>query len=158
MILNRKFRFKFSKSREYKGKIKQVIIKRSRVGEYYLIIVTDANPKEYRKTHNGASVGIDFGLKMYLTMSDGSEYSNPLFFKQYLSKIRQNLVIFQSARKEVIIARKSELNLQDCMRTCIINEKTINSKLLTNFAKVRLYLHRRFTPNWYDKDVGKKNE
>ena len=31
LILNRKFRFKFSKSREYEGDIKRVIVKRSRV-------------------------------------------------------------------------------------------------------------------------------
>lgn len=89
LILNSKFRFKFSKSREYEGNIKRVIVKRSRVNEYYVVIVTDANPKVYRKTHNGASVGIDFGLKMYLTMSDVSEYSNPLFLKQHLSEIRK---------------------------------------------------------------------
>ena len=47
--------FKFSKSREFEGKIKLVTIKRTAIGEYYLIIVTDANPKQYRKTHTGAS-------------------------------------------------------------------------------------------------------
>lgn len=89
IIINQKFRFKFSKSREFEGKVKRVIIKHSRVNEYYLIVVTDATPKKYRKTHNGASVGIDFGLKTYLTMSDGIEYSNPLFFKQNIAKIRK---------------------------------------------------------------------
>ncbi len=90
IILNQKFIFKFSKSREFGGgEVKRVIIKHSRVNEYYLIVVTDAIPQKYRKTHNGASVGIDFGLKTYLTMSDGSEYYNPLFFKQNLKTIRK---------------------------------------------------------------------
>lgn len=89
LILNKKFRFKFSKSREIEGNIKRIIIKRSKVGDYYVMIVTDAKPKEYRKTHNGASVGIDFGLKTYLTMSDGNTYSNPEFLKQHLQEIKQ---------------------------------------------------------------------
>ena len=37
------FKFKFSKSREFEGKIKLVTIKRTPIGEYYLIIDTDAN-------------------------------------------------------------------------------------------------------------------
>ncbi len=116
LILNRKFRFKFSKSREYEGNIKRVIVKRSRTDEYYLIIVTDAKPKEYRKTRNGASVGIDFGLKTYLTMSDGSEYSNPQFLKQQLKEIKQkcrNLSKCQKGsnnrkRKRIELARLHE--------------------------------------------------
>lgn len=80
--------FKFSKSREFEGKIKLVSIKRTPLGEYYLILVTDANPKKYRKTYNGASVGIDFGLKTYLNMSDGTKIDNPLFFKANLSEVR----------------------------------------------------------------------
>lgn len=62
-------RFKFSYSRPYDGRIKRIIIKRSPIGEYYLIITTDAELKAYGKTHNGASVGIDFGLKTYMVMS-----------------------------------------------------------------------------------------
>lgn len=127
MILNRKFRFKFSKSREYEGNIKRVIVKRSRVNEYYVVIVTDANPKAYRKTHNGASVGIDFGLKMYLTISDGSEYSNPLFLKQHLSEIRKNPATYQNVRMIVIIVRKNELNLRNYMNICITSERIISS-------------------------------
>ena len=38
----------------------------------------------YRKTHDGASIGLDFGLKTYLTKSDGSKINSPLFFKRCL--------------------------------------------------------------------------
>lgn len=63
-----KKRFKFSYSRPYEGRVKRIAIKRSRLGEYYLIITTDAEPKAYGKTHDGASVGIDFGLKTYIEL------------------------------------------------------------------------------------------
>lgn len=116
LILNKKFRFKFSKSRDYEGNIKRITVKRSKVGDYYVTILTDAKPKEYRKTHNGASVGIDFGLKTYLTMSDGSEYSNPQFLKQRLKEIKQkcrNLSKCQKGsnnrkRKRIELARLHE--------------------------------------------------
>lgn len=82
-------RFKFSYSRPYEGKIKRIVINRSRLGEYYLIITTDAEPKIYEKTHNGASVGIDFGLKTYMVMSDGTTISNPQFLKSDLDNVRR---------------------------------------------------------------------
>ena len=47
-----------------------------------MIIVADYNPfSSNRKTHDGASVGLDFGLKTYLTASDGSKIDSPLFWK-----------------------------------------------------------------------------
>ena len=82
-------RFKFSYSRPYEGRVKRVAFKRSPLGEYYVIITTDAEPKAYGKTHNGASVGIDFGLKTYLVMSDGTTVENPQFLKSELSNVRR---------------------------------------------------------------------
>jgi putative transposase len=83
-------RFRFSFSRPYEGKIKQIRIKKETCSRYSLIIVTDYNPlSSYRKTHNGASVGLDFGLKTYLTASDGNNIISPLFFKTFQNKIKK---------------------------------------------------------------------
>ena len=82
-----KKRFRFSYSREYEGKVKQVRVKRSSAREYYLVIITDAKPHNYAKTHNGASVGVDFGLKTYMTISDGTVIENPQYLKQSLKKL-----------------------------------------------------------------------
>ena len=81
--------FQFSYSRPYEGKVKQVRIKRSPLGEYYLYIVTDAVAQSYRKSHDGASVGMDFGLKTYLTLSDGTRIENPQFLKHDLNELRR---------------------------------------------------------------------
>ena len=81
--------YKFSLSREYKGKVKTVKFKRSPLGEYYIIITTDAVGKTYGKTHNGASVGIDVGLKTYMTMSDGTTVESPLFLKTNLHLLQK---------------------------------------------------------------------
>lgn len=81
--------FQFSYSRPWEGKVKQVRIKRSPLGDYYLYIVTDAVAQSYRKSHDGASVGMDFGLKTYLTLSDGTRVENPLFLKKGLNDLRK---------------------------------------------------------------------
>ena len=81
--------FQFSYSRPYEGKVKNVRIKRSPLGEYYLYIVTDAVAHPYGKSHDGASVGMDFGLKTYLTMSDGTRIENPLFLKPYIKDLKK---------------------------------------------------------------------
>ena len=84
-----KKRFKFSYSRPYVGKVKQVRIKRCNSNRYSIYITTDNSfVNSYGKTHNGASVGIDFGLKTYMTLSDGNTFESPRFFKQYESKVR----------------------------------------------------------------------
>ena len=81
--------YKFSKSRNYEGRVKRVVLKRNRLGEYFILIVTDAEPQSYGKTLKGASVGIDFGLKKYLTLSDGTAYDNPQFLKESLVELRR---------------------------------------------------------------------
>lgn len=71
--------------------MRQIRIKRSRLGEYYLYIITDAvaGSLSHGKSRKGASVGVDFGLKTYLTLSDGTRIGNPLFLKQDLNELRR---------------------------------------------------------------------
>jgi len=84
-----KKRFKFSLSRPYAGKVKTLTVKRSPLGEYFIVMVLDKAPVTFRKTHNGASVGIDFGLKTYMTMSDGTKVKSPQFLKTTLPKVQR---------------------------------------------------------------------
>lgn len=81
--------FKFSYSRPYDGKVKNVRVKRLHPGEYRIYIVTDSTPESYHKTHNGAMVGMDFGLKTFLTLSDGTTVDAPLWLKANLRKLRK---------------------------------------------------------------------
>lgn len=81
--------YKFSLSRPYEGKVRTVAVKRSPLGEYYVIITTDAKPGKYGKTHDGASVGIDFGLRTYMTFSDGTKVQSPLYLKRELPNLRK---------------------------------------------------------------------
>ena len=84
-----KKRFKFSLSRPYAGKVKTITVKRNHLGEFFIVMVLDQSPQSIGKTHNGASVGIDFGLKTYMTLSDGTEIKNPQFTKENLTELRR---------------------------------------------------------------------
>ena len=80
--------FTFWKHRKWTGAIKKVIIKRDNVGDYYLYLVCE-NPKPPKKLPlTGNEAGADFGLKTFLTLSDGIKIESPEFYKQSLNAIR----------------------------------------------------------------------
>ena len=79
--------FRFSFSRPFKGNVKQVRLKLSPNGDWYLYVITDAHPEACGKSHNGASVGIDFGLKTYMTFSTGEKLQHPQFLKADLKHL-----------------------------------------------------------------------
>ena len=81
--------FKFSLSRPYEGNVRQIRVKRSHLGEYYICIVTDATAKPYSKTHDGARIGVDFGLKTYMMFSNGEKITHPQFMKKDLNALRK---------------------------------------------------------------------
>lgn len=91
-------RFRFFKSRDWEGKVKNVRVFRSR-GDWYIVVVTEAQPKPYGKSHTGASAGIDFGLKTYMTFSDGTRIEAPLFYRQLLNKVRKWQRLLSKAQK-----------------------------------------------------------
>ncbi|ETO91577.1 MAG: transposase OrfB [Candidatus Xenolissoclinum pacificiensis L6] len=61
--------YKFIKSRNFEGKIKTVTIKRDNLGYFYICIAVENKKKVY--TTSSKTVGIYFGLKNFLTLSNG---------------------------------------------------------------------------------------
>ena len=80
--------FSYFKSRNIEGKIKTVTIKRDALGDIYIYLVCDVSAQEVIE-RTGKSVGYDFGLKKFLTASDGKDIESPLFFAKN-SKIIKN--------------------------------------------------------------------
>ena len=108
--------FQFSFSRPYKGKVRQIRIRRSRLGEYYLYVVTDAvaGSLVHGKSLEGASVGMDFGLKTYLTLSDGTRIENPLFLKSALNELRRKSRALSRCGKDSNHRRERRKDLERC--------------------------------------------
>jgi len=122
LINNIKKKFKFFKSRDYNGKIKKVFIKKDSNNNYYITIVTDWSPSKYRKSHNGASVGIDFGLKDYLTLSNGIKYSNPEFLRKDFTKFKQACRKLSNAKKNSN-NRERKRSILKTINTNIVNKR-----------------------------------
>ena len=81
--------FKYFKHREFDVEsVKTVTVMRDRVGDIWLCITAlfDSDPKVVFKT--GKTAGFDFGLKHYLTVSDGTVHKSPLFFKRGIRKVK----------------------------------------------------------------------
>lgn len=76
----------FFKSREIKGRIKRLTIKRDRSGDVWFVILTDwEDVQTMPKT--GRAAGYDFGLKTFLTRHDGDKTEMPMFFKREMRKL-----------------------------------------------------------------------
>ncbi len=67
--------------REIEEKIKQVIVKRYKSGEWYALVCID-------KKSSVIVQGQSMGIKSFLTDSDGRQIENPKFYKPTLERIR----------------------------------------------------------------------
>ena len=81
--------YSFHQHRDWQGNVRYVQILRDAAGEYWLYIITDDTSKEVLSA-TGKSVGIDFGLKTFLTLSTGEKtLQSPQFLKQSLNALRK---------------------------------------------------------------------
>jgi putative transposase len=76
-------------SREIVGNVKTLTIKRTPWGELMMIVVVDSIDEPEVKFEPSRIAGFDFGLKPFLTCSDGSKIESPQFLKQSLNAIKQ---------------------------------------------------------------------
>jgi putative transposase len=79
--------YQFWKSREIEGTVKTLTIKRTPLGELFMVVVVDDGSKSEVEIKTGKIAGFDFGLKTFLTCSDGTKIDSPQFFKQSLNAI-----------------------------------------------------------------------
>jgi putative transposase len=80
--------YQYWNSQEIEGIVKTVSIKRTSLGELFMLVVVDSVGEPTIKLETGKIAGFDFGLKTFLTCSDGSEIVSPQFFQQSLNAVR----------------------------------------------------------------------
>lgn len=112
ITINKVGKYKFSLSRPYSN-VKRVTIKRDSVGDYWVVMTCDVVPERYHRARSGA-VGIDFGMKTYMTLSDGNTYESPLFFqtiRPQLAKIDRRIskAGLKSSRRIKALAERARL-------------------------------------------------
>jgi len=80
--------YRYFKSQDIQGIVKTLTVKRDKLGDIYIYVVTDY--VETRITpRTGEIVGFDFGLKTFLTTSNGEDIESPQFFQQNRATIRK---------------------------------------------------------------------
>lgn len=112
----------FHKDRELKGKIKRVTVKRDGCGDFYLFITTDYVRTE-EKPKSGSIVGFDFGIKTYLTGSDGTKIDAPTFLKNNYKKQKRLTRILSLRPTQSKNHRRAKLELARFHRR-IVNRRS----------------------------------
>lgn len=113
---------KFAKSKEIAGKIISATIRRSPTGKYFVAVVAETDTQAYPKT--AKNVGIDVGLKEFATLSDGTTYANPQFFRTLEAKL---------SKEQRILARRKEGAIK---RNCPLDEAKNYQKQRLKVAKI----------------------
>jgi putative transposase len=76
--------------RRFKGEIKTVTVSKTSTGKYFVsILVESQNPVPQKKpVQEGTTVGIDLGVKVFATLSDGTTFKNPKYLRSNLKRLR----------------------------------------------------------------------
>ena len=122
--------YKYFRSRRIRGKIKTVTVKRDNLGDIYIFLVTDAKEFEV-ETRTGQSVGLDFGLKTFLTASDGKDIASPLFFTSNSKAIAKASRELSRKSKDSNNRRRARLHLAR------LHKKAANSRHDFHFKLAR---------------------
>ena len=80
-----KSKIKIVLHRQFKGLIKSVTISKTPSNKYYISILVDTENIQPLKNDN--KIGIDMGLDVFCTLSNGAKIKNPRFIKQYENKL-----------------------------------------------------------------------
>jgi len=101
--------------RPVEGRIKQVIIKRYGSGAWFALLCVEET--ETTKKEIKSVIGIDLGIKSFLTDSDGRVIENPRFYKRDLERLREE------HRKLSRKKRGSKNRLKQLRRLCKVYER-----------------------------------
>ena len=80
--------YRFALHRKIQGEIKQVQVTRDALGDVYITLTEDYSEVKY-EPKTGKAEGFDFGIKDFLTGSDGKPYTSPMFYKQNAKQLAE---------------------------------------------------------------------
>jgi len=139
--INRRW-YRFWYSRPIEGTIKRVTIKKDAVGDWYITITTDAQGLE-PAPKTGKTAGFDFGLKHFLTCSDGTKYQSPEFHKTAATLIKR-------ASRAVSRKQKGSRNRERARKNLARVHRKINRQREDHHWKLALELVRKFDTCFFE--------
>lgn len=129
--------YKFSKSRDIPAGVKTVTVKRNSLSTLYLYFVVEEEITQANQVMTGNSAGFDFGLKTFLTTSDGEEIESPLFYRQSLAELKQ-------AQRKMASKVKFSTNWKKAKQTVTRLYQTVVNKRRDWFFKLAHTLTDRY--------------
>ena len=84
--LGKNWKFRFKLTRQW-GEVRNITVKRDEDGYYYLTVCCNV-PDERLEREGYASIGIDFGMKTFLTLSDGTAVQIPDYHRKALAELK----------------------------------------------------------------------
>jgi putative transposase len=132
--------YQYWNSRAIEGTIKTLTIKRTPLGELFMVVVVDCAETPEIKFETGRIAGFDFGLKTFLTCFDGTkteEIESPQFFKQLLNSI-------QKANKQHGCKLKGSANRERARKHLVRRHEDIANRRQDWFWKLAHDLTNRF--------------
>ncbi len=128
--------YQFWKSREIEGTVKTLTIKRTPLGELFMVVVVDDVIDLLVKSTTGKIAGFDFGLKTFLTCSDGTEIESPQFLKP--------LKIVANASRHHSIKVKGSANRERARKNLVRKYEDISNQRRDWFWKLAHELTDKF--------------
>lgn len=129
--------FQYWNSREIEGTVKTLTIKRTPLGDLFMVVVVDDVCDFRIKSSTGEIGGFDFGLKTFLTCSDGHRIESPLFLKQSLSAIRK-------ASKQHSRKQKGSANRERARKHLVRQHEKVSNRRRDWFWKLAHQLTDKF--------------
>ena len=118
--LNKRW-YRFALHREIKGQIKRVQVTRDALGDMYITITEDYSEVKI-EAKTGKAEGFDFGIKDFLTGSNGKRYTSPMFYKQHANELAE-------AQKAYSRKVKGSKNQERCRKAIArIHKRTENQR------------------------------
>ena len=129
--------YQYWNSREIEGTVKTLTIKRTALGELFIVVVVDGYSIPEVTFETGKIAGFDFGLKTFLTCCDGSRIESPLFLKASLHDIRK-------ASKQHSKKLKGSTNRERARRHLVRQHEKVSSRRRDWFWKLVHELTNKF--------------
>ena len=139
--INRRW-YRFWYSRPIEGNIKRVSVKKDFVGDWYIMLTTDEKGLE-PAPKTGRTAGFDFGLKDFLTCSDGTKYQSPEFYKTASTLIKR-------ASRALSWKQKGSNNRNRARKNLARVHRKINRQREDHHWKLALELVRKFDVCYFE--------
>ncbi len=116
--------------RRPEGEISSITLKKNPSGKYFVsILFKQEKPINDYQADLSRSVGLDFGLKTFITKSDGDEIASPLFLKKSLKKLKRKSRQHSKKKINSCNRMKSRLHLARLHEKIANQRKDFNHKL-----------------------------